>query len=78
MQCMPLLSVNMRTRQSAQIPLSTPLHDHTIESTSDARISETILEGWLSRSFMMLSMTDSSVAVVSCTAANRRTQHSVG
>lgn len=37
-----------------------------MESTSDARISLTILLGCESRSFMMLSITDISVAVVSC------------
>jgi hypothetical protein len=39
---------------------------HTIESTREARISLTILDGCESRNFMMFSMTDISVAVVSC------------
>lgn len=42
---------------------------HTIESTREALISLTILLGWLSRSLRILSMTDISVAVVSCSAS---------
>ena len=45
---------------------------HTIESTREARISLTILDGCESRNFRMFSMTDISVAVVSC----NNSQHS--
>lgn len=52
-------------------PTLKSMQPYTIESTKDARISETILLGWLSLSFMMLSMTESSVAVVSCKPHNQ-------
>lgn len=52
------------------------LSTQTMESTSDARISLTILLGCESRSFMMLSITDISVAVVSCERARQHVDRS--
>jgi len=60
---------NCITKKS-MCPTLRMIQPYTIESTRDARISETILLGWLSLSFMMLSMTESSVAVVSCKPHN--------